>query len=164
MVLYHGSDVKVENPSLDLSRKNLDFGAGFYSTENRSQAIEFARKVSIRKKQKDQIVNIYNFDMETGLSVLSILKFESPDKLWLDFVQQNRHGIYAGKQYDLIIGPVANDDVFTTLIIYDQGILNTEQTLEALKIKKLYNQFVFKTKKAFSFLKFSESFNAEAVT
>jgi hypothetical protein len=163
MTLYHGSNVAVENPNLDLSRKNLDFGIGFYTTVNKNQAVEFAQKVMIRKGQKSQSVSVYDFDMDAGKSALSILQFSTPDRLWLDFVHQNRHGLYAGKLYDLIIGPVANDDVFATLIVYEQGILNTEQTLEALKIKELYSQYVFKTGKALSLLKYTGVFDPRDV-
>jgi len=46
MILYHGSDITVKNPNLNLSRKNLDFGGGFYTTENKDQAIDFSQKVS----------------------------------------------------------------------------------------------------------------------
>ena len=162
MNLYHGSNEKVEKPNLKLSRKNLDFGIGFYTTVNREQAVAFARKVTIRKEQKKGFVSVFNFDQEAAESVLDILRFPVPDRLWLEFVHQNRHGIYSGKMYDLIIGPVANDDVFATLIVYEQGILNVEQTIEALKVKELYSQFVFKTEKALSFLKFENSFDPEA--
>ena len=57
--------------------------------------------------------------MEAAEHFLVILHFPDTGKLWLDFVYQNRRGIYTGKPYDLIIGPVANDDVFATLIIYE---------------------------------------------
>ncbi|MDR2576040.1 MAG: DUF3990 domain-containing protein [Treponema sp.] len=164
MILYHGSDVTVKNPNLNLSRKNLDFGAGFYTTENKEQAVDFSQKVMIRKKQKKRSVSVYNFDMDTAESVLNILRFQALDRLWLDFVHQNRRGTYTGKSYDLVIGPVANDDVFATLIVYEQGLLNVEQTLESLKVKKLYNQFVFKTEKALSLLKYVNSFEPEAAT
>jgi len=159
MTLYHGSYTAVEKPNLELSRKNLDFGGGFYTTMNKDQAIAFADKVTIRKNQRNQSVSVYDFDFEASKSILDILQFTAPDRLWLDFVHQNRRGIYTGKQYDLIIGPVANDDVFATLIVYEQGILNVEQTLEALKVKNLYSQYVFKTDKALSLLKFTNSFD-----
>jgi len=162
MTLYHGSSVTVENPDLCLSRRTLDFGAGFYTTENKDQAIIFAQKVGSRKKQIACSVSAYNFDIKTVESSLDILLFSKPDRLWLDFVHQNRHGIYTGKLYDLVMGPVANDDVFATLIVYEQGILNAEQTLEALKIKELYSQYVFKTEKALSFLHFINSFDQGA--
>jgi len=159
MTLYHGSNVSVEKPHLGLSRRNLDFGTGFYTTLNVDQAIAFARKVMIRKEPKSRSVSVYNFDMTAAEAALDILTFTAPDRLWLDFVHQSRRGTYTGKQYDLVIGPVANDDVFATLIVYEQGILNIEQTLEALKIKELYSQYVFKNEKALSFLKFVNSFD-----
>ena len=158
MILYHGSDVSVENPNLVLSRKNLDFGSGFYTTESKEQAIDFSHKVMIRKKTDSQSISVYDFDINEAKAVLDILQFSTPDKYWLDYVHQNRRNIYTGKQYDLIIGPVANDDVFATLLVYEQGILNAEQTLEALKIKELYNQYVFKTQKSLLLLKYKNSF------
>ena len=159
MVIFHGSDLAVEKPNLNLSRKGLDFGPGFYTTANKEQASDFARKVRIRKGQKNCLVSVYDFNIEAAEPVLNTLKFDVPDRLWLDFVHQNRQGIYTGKAYDLVIGPVANDDVFATLIVYEQGILNAEQTLETLKIRKLYNQFVFKSERALSLLKFVDSFD-----
>ena len=47
-----------------------------------------------RSESKSQFVNVY------------------------DFVHQNRRGIYNGKMYDLAVGPVANDDVFTALLSF----------------------------------------------
>ena len=154
----------VEKPNLDYSRKSLDFGSGFYTTENREQAIDFARKVAIRNEQESRFVCIYDFDIEAAKNILEILMFPGPDRQWLDYVHQNRHGRYTGKSHDLVIGPVANDDVYAALIVYEQGIINAEQTIEALKIKKLYNQYVFKSDRALSFLKFVSSFDPGAIS
>jgi hypothetical protein len=167
MILYHGSSAIVEKPRLDISRKNLDFGPGFYTTANKDQAAGFARKVSIRKASVQKasnmpMVTVYDFNLKSAETILDILQFASPGRAWLDFVSQNRRGIYQGKPYDLVIGPVANDDVFATLIVFEQGILNVEQTLESLKVKKLYNQFVFKSEKALSFLRYTNSFDPGA--
>jgi hypothetical protein len=161
MILYHGSNITVAEPSLDSSRKTLDFGPGFYTTTNKEQAIEFSIKVSVRKEPKNKVVSVYDFDFEAAGCTLNIMEFSEADKAWLDFVHQNRHGIYKGTLSDLVIGPVANDDVFATLIVYENGILNEEQTMIALKVKKLFNQFVFKTEKALSFLVYKESFVPE---
>jgi hypothetical protein len=163
MILYHGSDITVEIPNLNLSRRNLDLGAVFYTTENKDQAVDFSQKVMIRKGRMNRSVSVYDFNADTAETVLDILRFTAPDRLWLNFVHQNRRGTYTGKPYDLVIGPVANDDVFATLIVYEQGILNAEQTLETLKVKELYSQFVFKTEKALSLLKYVNSFEPEAV-
>jgi len=164
MIIYHGSNETVKKPNLDLSRKSLDFGAGFYTTVNKEQAVDFSRKVAIRKGDSNKFVNVYDFDEKASEPALRVLRFTVPDISWLNFVYENRRGVYTGKTYDLIVGPVANDDVYATLIVYEQGILNIEQTIEALKIKDLYNQYVFKTEKALSFLKFIESYHSEVST
>lgn len=57
----------------------------------------------------------------------------------------------------MIIGAVANDDVYRTLQVYSAGLLTKEQALEMLKIKKLFNQYVFATQEALQFLKFIEA-------
>ena len=83
-----------------------------------------------------------------------MLRFNSPDEAWLDFVAANRQGTYQGKRYDLIYGAVANDDVYSTITLYMTGILDKEQTLARLKIKKLFNQLVFATEKSLQYLHF----------
>ena len=70
------------------------------------------------------------------------------------YLGDNRSGNYEGEPYDIIFGPVANDDVYRTFTLYTAGVLTKEQTLEQLKIKKLYNQLVLTTKKALSYLRF----------
>ena len=72
----------------------------------------------------------------------------------MDFVAANRQGIYVGEQYYMIYGAVANYDVYRTITLYLTGILNKEQTLEALKIRKLFNQLVFASEKALGYLVF----------
>ena len=54
----------------------------------------------------------------------------------------------------MVYGPVANDDVYTTFALYQSGVLTKEQTIETLKIKKLYDQMVFTSEKALSYLNF----------
>ena len=78
----------------------------------------------------------------------------SRDEAWLDFVAENRQGTYQGKQHDLIYGAVANDDVYRTITLYMTGVLDKEQTLAALKIRKLFNQLVFATEKSLQYLHF----------
>lgn len=88
MILYHGSDIVVDKPVLLISKRTLDFGPGFYTTTNKDQAISFAQKVMIRKESKVKAVSIYEIDFEKIETSLDILKFTSPDKEWLDFVQK----------------------------------------------------------------------------
>ena len=156
MILYHGSNTIVKEPKFIEQNRFLDFGYGFYLTTNKTQAENFAQKVVVRSGGKP-IVNVYEFDEETSLAKIKFKKFDSPDGEWLDFVSEHRNGTYAGEIYDLIIGAVANDDVYRTLQVYGAGILTKEQAIEALKIKKLFNQYVFASEKSLKLLKFIES-------
>lgn len=154
MILYHGSNVVVSEPELIQQNRFLDFGFGFYTTTNKKQAIGFADKVYRRKKEGSRIVSIYEIDEQKAFAECDLLQFDTADGAWLDFVSDNRLGNYVGKTFDFILGPVANDDVYTTFTLYSAGILTKEQTLDALKIKKLYNQLVLTSEKALSYLKF----------
>ena len=154
MILYHGSNVIVEHPKLVKQNRFLDFGFGFYTTTNREQAENFALKVAERRKEGEAILNIYEIDEKEAFQKCSLLKFDSPDENWLDFVAANRKGMYEGNQFDLIYGAVANDDVYRTITLYMTGVLTKEQTLQALKIRKLFNQLVFTTEKSLQYLQF----------
>lgn len=153
MILYHGSNMVVDKPKLIKQNRFLDFGEGFYTTTNKDQAINFAKKVASRKGGKP-IINIFELD-EKDLNVsFKIKNFEFVDEEWLNFVSENRNGVYKGEKYDIIIGAVANDDVYKTLQVYYSGLLTIDQAIEILKIKRLFNQYVFSTNKAISILKF----------
>lgn len=154
LVVYHGSNVVVSCPKLIVHNRFLDFGSGFYTTTNRAQAIGFAEKVTKRRKDGEKTVTIYEIDEVKAFGNCSLLRFERPNEAWLDFVYRNRFGNYAKCDYDLIFGPVANDDVYTTFSLYASGFLTKEQTLEALKVKTLYNQLVLTSEKALSYLNF----------
>lgn len=153
MLLYHGSNIIVEKPKRIQSNRFLDFGTGFYTTTNYKQALNFAQKVATRRKNGNPVVNVYEID-EKNIKNLSFLKFEKANEKWLDFVSANRNGQQISTDYDLIIGPVANDNVYQTFILYSNRFYTKEQAIEVLKIKKLYNQYVFKTQKAFSIISF----------
>lgn len=157
MILYHGSNVTVDHPKLIRQNRYLDFGYGFYTTTNREQAVNFAQKVTERRKNGAATLNIYSIDEVVAFKECSLLRFDRPNEAWLEFVAQNRQGTYKGKQHDMIYGAVANDDVYRTITLYMTGILNKKQTLEALKIKKLFNQLVFATEISLRYLHFEGS-------
>ena len=154
MILYHGSNLVVSEPKLVEQNRFLDFGYGFYTTTNKTQAVGFADKVTKRRKEGVPTVSVYEIDEEKAFSECSVLRFDTPNEAWLDFVSANRAGQYEGIAYDFIYGPVADDDVYTTFTLYTAGVLTKEQTIETLKVKKLYNQLVLTTDKALSYLKF----------
>jgi hypothetical protein len=160
MTLYHGSNTIVDKPQILPHNKLLDFGNGFYTTTNRRQAENFTKNV-VKRSGGEQIVNIYEFDAKNALPELKRLHFKTADKEWLEFVRQNRRGSYKGEQYDIISGPVADDRVFRTLVLYEDGTFSMNEVLERLDAFKLYNQIVFMTPKGLSFLRFIEALKVE---
>ena len=142
---------EVKTPMLVESNRLLDFGPGFYTTTNREQARRFAESV-VSKRGGTPMINSYEFD-EAAFSECLVKKFDSPSEAWLDFVAANRSGNYVGERYDLIVGPVANDNVYATIGLYMRGFISKESAVNELRVRKLYDQIVFATPKTFRYLK-----------
>ena len=156
MILYHGSNMEVRTPKILIPSHALDFGPGFYTTLSRDQAVDFARKVVLRRGGAP-IVNEYEINEKMAFELCDVLKFDQPNEVWLDFVCTCRDGCNAAEGRDFIFGPVANDDVYRTLALYREGEITKAETLARLKIKQLYNQLVFATAKALAFIRFRKS-------
>ena len=160
MKVFHGTNIVIEQPKIINRFKTLDFGEGFYTTENENQAKDFAVKVCERREPKlFPVVNCYEFD--ENFDKFSVLKFDAPNEEWLDFVVARRKGITLKEKYDLIIGPVANDDVFGTIILYEAGQLDKESAIKKFKVKELYNQVVFCNELVLKDLVFVKSYSVE---
>ncbi|MCL2283963.1 MAG: DUF3990 domain-containing protein [Fibromonadales bacterium] len=161
MQLFHASNLEIRVPRIINRFKTLDFGTGFYTTSNKEQAENFAMKVYNRRKKKGfPTINIYEFN-DNSLD-LNTLIFDSPSEKWLDFVVYNRK--FGRKEdYDLIIGPVANDDVFSVIALYESETLTKEETIKRFKMKTLYNQYLFCNDKALSNLAFAKSYKLERI-
>jgi len=161
MILYHGSDQTIKTPELRPSIRTLDFGPGFYTTTNKEQAINFATKVyerSIRMGNTPQgkFITIYEADYESMQKELEILHFESANVTWFDFIIANRRSTWQGKQYDIILGPVANDTIYRTLIAFEAGEVSKADTINKLKVRKLFDQVAFKSERALCHLRYSD--------
>jgi hypothetical protein len=140
--------------------KTLDFGEGFYTTENEEQAKNFALKISARRSPSFYpVVNCYEFNEDINKFIT--LKFDAPNEKWLDFVVDRRKGVALSEKYDLITGPVANDDVFGTIILYEAGQLDKESAIKRFKVKKLYNQVVFCNEYVLNCLTFTRSYKVD---
>jgi len=166
MTLYHGSDQVIKIPELRSSTRTLDFGAGFYTTTNKEQAVNFAVKVytrSIREGNtpKGKFISVYEADYENMKKELDILHFKSADESWLNFVMSNRRNTYNGKKYDVIYGPVANDTIYRTLIAFENGVLSVADTIARLKVSQLFDQMTFASERSLSFLKYSDSIEVQ---
>lgn len=155
--LYHGSTVAVKNPSLRPGRPNADFGKGFYTTSNFEQAVRWAHIKQEREEAQRAVVSVYEFD-EALLDRpdLNIRRFTGADEPWLLFVTDCRKS--RRHDYDLVQGPVANDKVFTTVNLFESGVLSAEAAILQLKAYKTYDQLSFHTEKVISSLHFVESY------
>jgi len=155
MILYHGSNVVVDQPQILQSERMLDFGMGFYTTSNKEQAIWWAQRVAIRRKTNTRIISEYEFDLGIAQKELSVISFGKPDDEWLDFVCQNRSGKIPSKAYDIAIGPVANDQVFAVVALYEQGFYSKAAAIAEMKVRTLYNQILFHTEKSLDYCRYT---------
>ena len=142
ITLYHGSNVSVEKPMVEIGRDNLDFGKGFYLTKIQKQAEKWATVVAERKgRNATAVLNPYLFNYESlKNSHYTIKIFESYDIEWLQFVVDCRKGNYAKYAFDLVEGGVANDNVIDTVEDYEKGVITAEQALGQLRYKKVNHQ------------------------
>ena len=93
MELFHASNQVIRQPIIINRFRDLDFGAGFYTTPNKAQADDFARKVFLRRSKKGApTVNRYSFSLPEAEKELNILRFQEPGYDWLEFVVANRSG------------------------------------------------------------------------
>jgi len=156
MILYHGSTKTVEEPRIIVGDNFLDFGYGFYTTTSEEQALRWAEIKQKRIKSENAYLNIYEIaDNVLSDNSLSVLNFDNPSREWLEFVIANRRG-NAMHNYDIARGPVANDTLYRTITLYESGVLTFEETINRLKVHKLFDQFSFHTEKALDFLIFKE--------
>ena len=141
-ILYHGTGATFENPDLDNSREDVDFGVGFYTTQNKEMAKKWA------SSKRKSTINTYSFNR---IGDLKIYTFK------LDFVTNNRLGIDSQKKYDkydILIGPTAENKVFDTVNEYIKGTYTKKEAIQYINVAGFDQQIVFKTEKAIQSLKF----------
>lgn len=157
MKLYHGSNIAVQNPKIIKSDRRLDFGTGFYLTSDKAQAERWAELTRMRRNSGNAIVSVFELD-ENILESLNVLHFQKADKAWLEYVTANRKNIpLKNDDYDIVIGPVANDKTMPVISLYFSGIYDIDETIKRLLPQKLSNQYTFKTEKSLFDLKFLEA-------
>ena len=142
MKLYHSSNMIVEHPDTQHSRRYLDFGRGFYLTSLHEQAVRYAQ----RFKRRGQPAWLNTYELSDDLDKWNIKRFDSYDKEWLDFVSECRSGEDVGN-YDMVIGGIANDRVILTLDRYFTGEISQEETIGLLKFEKPNIQYCIRSEK-----------------
>lgn len=109
------------------------------------------------RQGKPAIVTVY--DLQEKLEEYNILSFESENEKWLDFVCECRKGKDLNQKYDIIIGKVADDDVFKTVDMYFRGLWPKEKALNELRYYKTNNQICIVNQKTLkSVLSFKKSY------
>ena len=143
MIVYHGSYLEIPTPDSLHSRKNVDFGRGFYTTPLYDQAAKWCEK--FKRRGKNGIVSRYSFD-EAAFQKLKILKFDSYSEEWLDFILTCRTGNDT-TDYDVVVGGVASDKVFNTVELYFDNLIDKREAIRRLRYEKPNLQICFRTQK-----------------
>ena len=143
MKIYHGSYKKIEQPEIFTSKYTKDFGRGFYCTVLKDQAIRWSRRFDT------PIVSIYEYQKNIDLD---ILEFDHMTEGWLDFIVACRHG--DEHTHDIVIGSMANDQVFNYIADFLTGILTREQFWVLAKFKHPTHQIAFCTSKSLECLRY----------
>jgi hypothetical protein len=143
MKVYHGGYTAVEMPLIVKSRFPKDFGEGFYCTELEMQALRWANRY------ETPVVSIYDYTPDAKLNVLL---FREMTEEWLNFIVECR----SGKKhiYDIVIGAMANDQIYNYISDYMDGILTREQFWVLAKFKYPTHQICFCSKTALKTLQF----------
>ena len=137
MIVYHGTTEILERPDVKHSKRYLDFGKGFYLTSFEEQAKKWAMRKGLRQ-EKESVVNVY--ELKDDLQNYRVLSFDNENEHWLDFVCACRKGEKLNQDYDIVIGNVANDDVFKTVDMYFRGLWDKKKVLNELRYYKMNDQ------------------------
>lgn len=158
--LYHGGSHIIENPEIREPNRTLDFGKGFYVTSSQNQAERWV-KGHLKGKFKVGYVNSYEFDMELIPSEFKVKVFPKADEEWIDFVLANRLTLGFQHDYDIVFGPVANDNVYAQITLFEGGIISKQSLIEELKAYKLVDQYLFHTERSLQFLYYVSNYPVE---
>ena len=155
MILYHGSNVEVKEPILLKVQRELDFGKGFYTTSDLEQAARWAWRTAKRRGESNAFVTVYEVN-EDELKNIRLLSFDSPNVEWLNLVVKNRKGEYIAGDWDIISGPVADDQTAQVIDLYLEGAYDEEEAIRRFLTQRLKDQYAFKTNEALKLLIFKE--------
>lgn len=154
ITLYHGSNVGIDEIDLNKCKPNKDFGKGFYLTDIKEQAEQMALRRTRIMGEGIPIVTAYQFDEKVlRNSELNVKIFSEPSEEWAVFILNNRNKDDYAHDYDIVIGPIADDGVAYQLERYERKMISLDVLVKELTYRKLNKQYYFGTKKAISYLK-----------
>lgn len=133
-----------ERIDLKKSRKNTDFGTGFYTTLLEPQAKEWGLRLATMTFSKEYFVNKYSYHPADDVK---IKRFNKCTLEWLEMIRENRSKGGVQHDYDIVFGPVADDNTLPTIQRYMQGRLSASEAIQRLEYTRITNQISFHTKK-----------------
>ena len=176
MIVYHGSDHIVKTPLYNGSKRTNDYGYGFYTTENKELAMEWACS-----DNRDGFANIYELNTD-GLHILNLNDSQYTILNWLAVLTKYRSYWQSGSVaeeaknylqknffvdpsgYDIVIGYRADDSYFSFAQDFVSGAISLRKLSEAMRLGKLGEQVVLKSEKSFSHIRFIDAEPAAAET
>ena len=174
MMVYHGSDHIIETPLYNGSKRTNDYGYGFYTTESKELAMEWACS-----DNRDGFANIYELNTD-GLRILNLNDPQYSILNWLAVLTKYRSYWQSGsvaeeaKNYlqehffvdpagfDIIIGCRADDSYFSFAQDFVSGAISLRKLSEAMRLGKLGEQIVLKSEESFSHIRFVDAEAAAA--
>lgn len=155
MILYHGTNESFETIDLSRSKPNKDFGRGFYLSADKDQALEMAKAKVDQLESGTPTVMAYEVDVPK-MDELKVLRFDAYSEEWAKFILLNRNNA-SGKpahDYDIVIGPIANDRVGVQLWRYETQAIDLLTLVRNLQyMKGVTIQYYFGTERAIKLLK-----------
>ena len=135
MKVYHGSYTEVSVIDLSKCEFGRDFGRGFYVTKHREQAESWAKRKGRVNKCQGVVTEYTFYENAYKNNNLNVLRFNEYNEEWLDFVVENRHPDTPSHNYDIVEGPVANDDIAQRIFAFLAGDISKKDFLNELKFK-----------------------------
>ena len=155
MILYHGTNEPFESIDLSRSKPNKDFGRGFYLSAGKEQAMEMAKTKVDQMESGIPTVMAYEVD-ELQMDKLKVLRFDAYSEKWAKFILLNRNNASSkpAHDYDIVIGPIANDRVGVQLWRYETQAIDLPTLVRNLQyMKGVTIQYYFGTESAIKLLK-----------
>ncbi len=155
MILYHGSNGYFEQIDLSYSRPGKDFGKGFYLSADRDQALKMAQTKIEQTQSGQPTVMAYEVD-ENAMNALRVLRFDEYSEDWARFILMNRNNPTdkPAHDYDIVIGPIANDRVGIQLWRFENKDIDLPTLVRKLRyMQGLTIQYFFGTEQAIKLLK-----------
>ena len=166
ITIFHGSEKIIEHPIWGEGRKNNDFGIGFYCTES----LELAKEWAV-SSLRDGFANKYTLDTK-HLNVLNLNSSAYTILNWIAVLVEHRlfsittpvarraksylvekFGVNVNA-FDIVTGYRADDSYFDYAESFINNAISVEQLAQAMKLGKLGEQIVIKSKYAFTKLKY----------